>query len=114
MCNNCASRRDKKRNGGTGPNIWRLTHHDEASYDITQNSRVTKRPTTSVTPIDRRRGTQKKAVVVNMLLATGHHRIMAAARGALVMMVFGKVLSLEFVSTVIIGFRQWRGTKKSN
>lgn len=27
-----------------------------------------------------------------MLLASGHHRIMAAARGALVMMVFGKVI----------------------
>lgn len=27
-----------------------------------------------------------------MLLASGHHRIMAAARGALVMMVLGKVV----------------------
>lgn len=27
-----------------------------------------------------------------MLLASGHHRIMAAARGALVIMVLGKVL----------------------
>lgn len=40
-----------------------------------------------------------KAHGEDMLLATGHHRIMAAARGALVMMVFGKVISLEFVST---------------
>jgi hypothetical protein len=33
-----------------------------------------------------------------MSLASGHHRIMAAARGALVMMVLGKVEKLSYSS----------------
>jgi hypothetical protein len=41
-----------------------------------------------------------------MLLASGHHRIMAAARGALVVMVLGKVL--EFLSTTRQCFQERR------
>ena len=48
-----------------------------------------------------------------MLLASGHHRIMAAARGALVMMVLGKVGKESLFSTTDPSRQQPREAEQS-